>query len=247
MHADLRPRLGQPGDPDLPDRRRLADAGFAGDFTGNGFTDLVVGNNGDGRLALLTGGPGGLSLSQTLSSAEVPNPTGLSFARGLRRRAELLRQHGRPRGGHEPGLQPRAADPAALGGPVGASTVGGRHRPRRASSAGVLSQATSGSVQQVSQLLSLSGTTLDLAATLLTVSVVELESGGGSVGDGRFDRTRPGPGIEPGQRQLRAVRETSRAMKPSQTTGIARRSSSGRRRGSGWRSAWSGPGNGRAP
>ena len=37
--------------------------GFAGDFTGDGFTDLVVGNNGDGHLALLLGGPGGLSLS----------------------------------------------------------------------------------------------------------------------------------------------------------------------------------------
>jgi hypothetical protein len=40
----------------------------------------------------------------------------------------------------------------------------------------VLSQATTGSVQQVSQLLSLSGTTLDLAATLLTVSLVDIES-----------------------------------------------------------------------
>ncbi len=46
----------------------------------------------------------------------------------------------------------------------------------------MLSQATSGSVEQVSQLLSLSGTTLDLAATLLTVSVVEIESGDGSSG-----------------------------------------------------------------
>ena len=25
-------------------------SGFAGDFTGNGFTDLVVGNDGDGRV-----------------------------------------------------------------------------------------------------------------------------------------------------------------------------------------------------
>ena len=39
-------------------------SGFAGDFTGTGFTDLVVGNNGDGALALLTGGAGGLALSQ---------------------------------------------------------------------------------------------------------------------------------------------------------------------------------------
>jgi hypothetical protein len=52
------------------------------------------------------------------------------------------------------------------------------------SSAGVLSQATSGSVQSLSQLLTLSGTTLDLAATLLTVSVVDLESGGGSSATG---------------------------------------------------------------
>src|SRR5262249_6677123 len=37
--------------------------GFAGDFAGTGFTDLVVGNTGDGRLALLLGGAGGLSLS----------------------------------------------------------------------------------------------------------------------------------------------------------------------------------------
>ncbi len=82
-------------------------AGFAGDFTGNGFTDLVVGNNGDGQLALLMGGPGGLSLSQTLSSAEVPNPTALSFGGVSDGLLELLRQHGRSRGGHESGLQPR--------------------------------------------------------------------------------------------------------------------------------------------
>ena len=53
--------------------------GFAGDFSGNGFTDLVVGNNGDGHLALLLGGSSGLTLSQSLFSAAAPNPTGLSF------------------------------------------------------------------------------------------------------------------------------------------------------------------------
>ena len=49
-------------------------------LTGNGFTDLVVGNNGDGVLALLMGGSGGLSLSQTVSSPEAPSPTSVSFA-----------------------------------------------------------------------------------------------------------------------------------------------------------------------
>src|SRR5262249_37271617 len=34
--------------------------GFAGDFLGNGFSDLLVGNTGDGHLALLLGGSGGL-------------------------------------------------------------------------------------------------------------------------------------------------------------------------------------------
>ena len=66
------------------------------------------------------------------------------------------------------------------------------------SSAGVLSQTTSGSVQSVSQLLSLSGTTLDLAATLLTVSVVEFESGGSTSASG----SSAGPGQ--GQRSSEA-------------------------------------------
>src|SRR5262249_5853710 len=90
-------------------------------FLGNGFTDLVVGNNGDGRFALFTGGPGGLSLSQTITAAEVPSPTSLSFA-GVaggvlsfyagtegRETATLLAFHlggGRIPGGHRDGRGP---------------------------------------------------------------------------------------------------------------------------------------------
>ncbi len=163
--------------------------GFAGDFTGNGFTDLVVGNNGDGHLALLTGGLGGLSLFQTLSSAEVPNPTALSFG-GV---SDGLLSFYVSTAGHE------AATNLTFnlsGGPESGESGGGVPSvvvtPTEGSSAGVLSQATSGSVQQVSQLLSLSGTTLDLAATLLSVSVVEIESGGGTSGAG--GSTGPGQG-----------------------------------------------------
>ena len=79
-------------------------AGFAGDFNGNGFTDLVVGNNGDGNLALLLGGTGGLSLSQSLSNSAAPNPTGLSFGGVSDGVLELLCEHRGTRGGPESGL-----------------------------------------------------------------------------------------------------------------------------------------------
>ena len=136
--------------------------GFAGDFTGNGLTDLVVGNSEDGHLALLMAGAGGLSLSQTLVSPQAPDPTGLSF--------------GEVSGGELSFYVSTAGREAAiilafdLGG--GESEAGIVTPGAGLSLAGVLSQATSGSVQQVAQLLSLTGSTLDLAATLLTVSVL---------------------------------------------------------------------------
>ena len=151
--------------------------GFAGDFTGNGLTDLVVGNSGDGHLALLMGGADGLSLSQTLVSPQAPDPTGLSFA-GVSN-GEL--------GFYVSTAGREAATSLAfdLGGAAG-SEAGIVASGAGLSLAAVLSQATNGSVQQVTQLLSLTGSTLDLAATLLTVSVVpgylEGEASGGAVG-----------------------------------------------------------------
>ena len=53
--------------------------GFAGNFGGTGFTDLVVGNNGDGHLALARARKEGLSLSQSFRSPALPNPTAISF------------------------------------------------------------------------------------------------------------------------------------------------------------------------
>ena len=154
-------------------------SGFAGDFTGDGLTDLVVGNNADGRLSLLMGGSDGLSLSQTLYSPEAPAPTGLSFA-GVS--GDLLSFYVST-AGREAAMNltfDLAAGPGGVDGPIAvALTASGG-----SSLEGVLSQATSGSVQQESQVLTISGTTLDLAATLLTVSVLpgtfEGESGGGA-------------------------------------------------------------------
>jgi hypothetical protein len=56
-------------------------AAFAVDLTGNhGEDSLVVANNGDGNIALLTGGENGLTLSSVLSSSGLPNPSGLAMA-----------------------------------------------------------------------------------------------------------------------------------------------------------------------
>ncbi len=132
------------------------------------------------RLALLTGGSGGLSLSQTLTSADAPNPTDVSFG-GVS--GGLLNFYVST-AGHEAATNltfDLNASPESEGG--GASSEGGGTSVAVTPSAGlsvggVLSEATSGAVEQVALLLSLTGAELDLAATLLTVSVVETESSG---------------------------------------------------------------------
>jgi hypothetical protein len=55
------------------------DAAFAF-TTGSGFEDLVVGNAGDGELALFEGGSNGLSLMSTEFEPSLPSPTDLAFA-----------------------------------------------------------------------------------------------------------------------------------------------------------------------
>ncbi len=48
--------------------------------SGAGFDDLVVGNAGDGELALFQGGPDGLSLLSDTSNPNLPDPTALAFS-----------------------------------------------------------------------------------------------------------------------------------------------------------------------
>jgi hypothetical protein len=51
------------------------------DFSsGNGFEDLVVGNTGDGTLALFEGGPDGLSMHSVETEPDLPDPTSLAFS-----------------------------------------------------------------------------------------------------------------------------------------------------------------------
>jgi hypothetical protein len=148
-------------------------SGFAGDFTGSGFSDLVVGNSGDGRLSLLTGGPGGLSLSQEIASAAVPSPTALSFA-GVT--DGVLSFYAATAGREAASLL--TFDLGAQGGAAGVVPGAGLAAGTGQSVGSVLAAATVGAFQQAAQLLGLRGSALDLIAPLLTVSVIPGEPGG---------------------------------------------------------------------
>ncbi len=50
------------------------------DAGGNGLSDLVVANNGDGAFAVFVGGAEGLSLASVFAQAGVPNPTALAVS-----------------------------------------------------------------------------------------------------------------------------------------------------------------------
>ena len=52
---------------------------LAGDFLGDGRTDLLVANNGDGRLALFLGGLDGLEDLRIFENPDLPNPTVLAM------------------------------------------------------------------------------------------------------------------------------------------------------------------------
>jgi hypothetical protein len=145
-------------------------SGFEGDFTDNGFSDLVVGSTGSGVFSLLLGGAGGLTLSQSFTSEAVPSPTSLSFA-GVsdgvisfyaasagREAASLLAFNINQQGN---------VTVVFAGEGLAAATI--------QSAGAVLASATTGVFQQVAQLLGQSGSALDLIAPLFTVSVIPVE------------------------------------------------------------------------
>ena len=165
-------------------------SGFAGDFTGNGFTDLVVGNTADGHLALLLGGaerpepepddhqPGGARARPALSFAGVSDGVLSFYASTAGREAATalafnLSSRGRP---GRLGIGPRVRAGARPGAELAFGPV--------ASAGSVLASATAGAFQQVAQLLAANGSTLSLVAPLFTVSVLPGEFEAGAAGEG---------------------------------------------------------------
>ena len=108
----------------------------------NGFDDLVVANNADGRVALLAGGPQGLTLEQVNNSLDLLSPTGLALASLQNNNLEVY---------------------AATAGEEAATLLG--------FSLGGLGGPSSTAGGQALTLLPLSDSSLPLIATLLTPSV----------------------------------------------------------------------------
>ena len=137
------------------------------------------------------GGPNGLSLSQTLVMPDAPSPTGLSFVGVSDGELSFYVSTAGREAALSLAFDLGGEQDSGVGLPSGIVTSGAG-----ASLASILEQATSGSVQSVAQFLTLTGSNLDLAATLLTVSVVpsNLESESGGAGGGQFNRRGPGTG-----------------------------------------------------
>ena len=156
----------------------LPTSGFAGEFTGNGYTDLVVGNTADGRIALFTGGAEGLNLSQSTTSSAVPAPTSLSYA-GLS--DGVLSFYAATAGREAASLLSFNLDGQATtaGNLPGGDLAGDTGQ----STSAVLTATTTGVFQQAAELLGLNGSALDLIAPLLTVSVVPGTFDTGANGD----------------------------------------------------------------
>ena len=60
-----------------------------------GFDDLVVGNSGDGELALFEGGESGLDMISTEADPNLPSPTDLAFSAVTGGQVRVLCRHGR--------------------------------------------------------------------------------------------------------------------------------------------------------
>ena len=155
-------------------------SGFAGDFTSNGYTDLVVGNTADGRIALFTGGAEGLNLSQSTTSAAVPSPTSLSFA-GLS--DGVLSFYAATAGREAASLLSFNLDTQSTSTAAGQLPGGDLAGETGQSTGAVLTATTTGIFQQAAQFFGLNGSALDLIAPLLTVSVVPGNLDTGAHGD----------------------------------------------------------------
>ncbi len=162
------------------------DAAFAFS-SGSGFENLVVGNAGDGTLALFEGGPGGLSLTSAESDPNLPTPTALAYSALT---GGQIQFYAATAGSAEPELVSLnlAGDASVQVGLPGPSNT-------------------------VAQLVSFGGSSLPLVATVLTLTIevpgselnLQLE-GAENGGSGAF---LPGSGVTVGQSLSSTGRLTS--------------------------------------
>jgi hypothetical protein len=162
-------------------------AGFSGDFNSDGFSDLVVANNGNGRLALFLGSNTGLRLELSFFDPTLPHPSSLVFSSvsdGLLRFyasnegsevATLLSfSFGRDDGFNPPSVfdpDPGPGSPGPFPWLLPGADLG--HLPLifPGSDAGSPVIPAPGETEQVAQLVPLSETALALVATLSTVAL----------------------------------------------------------------------------
>ncbi len=121
--------------------------------TDNGFDDLVVGNSGDGVLALFEGGENGLAMTSATTEPSLPSPSDLAFATLSGGQVEFYAATA----GHE------AATLVALS--LGGETL-----------AETETETSTATVNNVAQLVPLNESSLALVASILTLTVSTSEA-----------------------------------------------------------------------
>ncbi len=181
---------------------------------GNGFDDLVVGNTGDGELALFEGGDEGLSLVSVESEPDLPDPTALAFSVLTGGTVEF---YAATAGRESADL---VAFSLATEIETGTATSGAATSSiAPALSSGAATEAGSPTPFVSVQLVALRDTSLPLVATVLTLT---LEGSGEGAGPGLVEAGSSGvmasvvaPGITVGQGPISAARGVGATSGPT--------------------------------
>jgi hypothetical protein len=183
---------------------------------GSGFEDLVVGNSGDGSLALFEGGAEGLSLASAATEPDLPDPTALALssltgddvqfyaATAGREAAELVALSLAVEAEVSSQLGPTGSSSAPSEGPAPqAGALGAAPSPSEGPASSLGPFGPPSSVSAVVQLVPLTSTSLPLVATVLSLTIevagAEPIAGGGETEATAVAAFLPGPALSVGQ------------------------------------------------